>query len=126
MTRTAPHITFVVNNRRVNGVLQGRRRRRAPIRRQISPAERKRRREASQQNSDSLNREIESWFQMTLKIANELGERFNHQARWVLDKMFYRGVHIKKRNKTNAWNAWASKMCEEVNAGKYSVLLSDS
>ena len=40
--------------------------------------------------------------------------------------MFLRGAHVKKRSKTSAWNAWASKMCTEVNASKYSPSLPDS
>ena len=121
MVRTPPRITFTVNGRRVNGALQARRRRRMPIRRQISPAERKRRRETSEINSTALDTAIEDWFQFTLTTAQELGKRFSHQPRWVLNKMFYCGAHVKKRSKTNAWNAWASKMCAELNTGKYDL-----
>ena len=123
MTRTLPRITFTINNRRANGLLRARRRRRVHTRPQISPAERKRRREASQLNAAALDTAIDDWFQLTLATAQELGKCFNHNPRWVLDKMFYRGAHVKKHNKTNAWNAWASKMCTELNAGKYSLPL---
>ena len=118
MTRCPPRITFVVHNQRVNGVLRAHRRRRAYICRQVSPEERRRRREATQQNTAALDTAIEQWFQLTMSTAQELGKRFNHRPRWILDKMFYCGAQVKKKNKTNAWNAWASKMCEKVNTGK--------
>ena len=126
MTRVPPRITFVVNNRRASRVLQSRRRRRVPLRQRVSPAERKRRHEVSQQNTHELNEAIEDWYRLTLRTAAELGERFNHRPRWVLDKMFYRGAHVKKQNKTNAWNAWASKTCAELNAGTYAIPLPNS
>ena len=118
MTRCPPRITFVVNNRRVTGVFQSRRRRRAYIRRPLSPAEWKRQREASRENTAGIDTAIEEWFQLTMAAARDIGKRFNHQPRWVLDKMFYRGAYVKKQNKTNSWNAWASQMCAKVNAGK--------
>jgi hypothetical protein len=118
MARSPPHITFVVNKRRPSKVLQARRRIRTRAHKQLSPAERKRRREATQLNTTALDTAIEEWFQLTLTTAQELGKRFSHRPRWILDKMFYRGAHIKKKNKTNAWNAWASQKCQELNAGE--------
>ena len=119
MARCPPRITFVVNNRRANKVFQARRRLRTHTRRQLSPVERKRRREATQLNTAALDTAIEEWFQLTMATAQELGKRFSHHPHWILDKMFYRGAHVKKRNKTNAWNAWASQMCTKLNAGEY-------
>jgi hypothetical protein len=122
MARHPPRITFVVNNRRANRVLQVRRRRRTYVRQQVSPMERKRRRDAMHLNTAALDTAIEEWYQLTMKTAQELAKRFSHRPRWILDKMFYRGAHVKKRNKTNAWNAWASQMCAKVNAGMHHIL----
>ena len=72
-----------------------------------------------QLNTAALDTAIEEWFQLTMTTAQELGKRFSHRPRWILDKMFYRGAHVKKKNKTNAWNAWASQLCAKVNAGQY-------
>ena len=115
MARCPPRINFVVNRQRINKVS---RRRRTYIRRPLAPAERKRRREATQLNTAALDTAIEEWFQFTMAKAQELGKHFNHHPRWILDKMFYRGAHIKKANRTNAWNAWASQLCEWLNAGE--------
>lgn len=79
--------------------------------------ERKRRREAMQLNTAALDAAIDKWFQLTMTTAQELGKHFNHHPHWVLDKMFYRGAHVKEKKKTNMWNAWASQMCTKVNAG---------
>jgi hypothetical protein len=121
MTHTPPRITFAVQRQRVSGVIQAHRRRRAYIRRQVSPEERRRRREATHQNTAALYTAIEEWFQLTMSTAQELGKHFNHRQHWILDKMFYRGAQVKKKSKTNAWNAWASKTYETVNVGKYLV-----
>jgi hypothetical protein len=72
-------------------------------------------------NTAALDTAIEEWFQLTMATAQELGKRFNHRTRWILDKMFYRGAHVKKKNKTNAWNAWASQLSTKVNAGECCV-----
>lgn len=123
MARCPPRITFVVNSGRVNRVLQARRRRRTHVRPQLSPAERKRRREATQLNTTALDTAIEEWYQLTMSTAQELAKRFNHRQRWTLDKMFHRGAHVKKKNKTSAWNAWASQMCSKVNGGQYRLFI---
>ena len=116
MARCPPRINFVVNKRCINQVS---RRRRTYIRQPLAPAERKRWREATQLNTAALDTEIEEWFQFTMAKVQELGKHFNHRPRWILDKMFYRGAHIKQANRTNVWNAWASQLCEKLNAGKH-------
>ena len=116
-------LVFTVNNRKTKGrPLYPRRYNRI----KLSKAELHAKRDASRVKWEDINGEIEDWYSRTVQLANDLGEWYGHQARFFLDRMYFRGAKVWHCTKTNAYNAWSSKKMAEVNKGTHHSSCSDA
>jgi hypothetical protein len=93
----------------------------------LTDSQRKERSARARKTREEINDEVREWKVSTLKLATDLGRRFNKKPRYFLDHFFQGGVHlVTKQGKVNPFNAYLAMKASELRLSKYSYYSSFS